>query len=145
MEGGVLGFRLPTVLSRNKRASSRVAFWGTARQLPPGNGQLPSGHKRPFSLKESLWQKTRITGPFPTVEGKERALAVSCQEPTTCTTMATGTSGEGQWFRLNPETGTAPEKGQSRTSRAGANTSLPGNTRRKSAACRASSVFSNFY
>ena len=55
--------------------------------------------------------------------------------------MATGTLSEGPWFRLNTETGTAPEKGQSRTSRAGANTSLPGNTRRKSAAYGASSVF----
>ena len=39
--------------------------------------------------------------------------------------MATGTLSEGPWFRLNTETGTAPEKGQSRTSRAGANASLP--------------------
>ena len=63
-------------------------FWALpgapARQLPPRNGQLPSGHKRPFSLKESVGQKTRTTGPFPAVEGKERALAVSCQEWTTC-------------------------------------------------------------
>ena len=102
-------------------------FWALpgapARQLPPGNGQLQSGHKRPFSPKESVGQKTRTTGPFPAVEGKERALAVSCQEPTTGKTMATGIPGEGPWPRLNPETGTAPEKGQSRTSRAGANTS----------------------
>ena len=118
---------------------------GTARQPPPGNGQLPSGRKRPFSLKESVGQKTRAKAPFPDVEGKERALAVSCQEPTTGKTMATGIPGEGPWLRLNPETGTAPEKGQSRTSRAGANTSLPGNTRRKRAACGASSVFWYFF
>ena len=55
--------------------------------------------------------------------------------------MATGIPGEGPWLRLNPETGTAPEKGLPRTLRAGANTSLPGNTRRKSAAYGASSVF----
>ena len=59
--------------------------------------------------------------------------------------MATGIPGEVPWLRLNPETGTAPEKGQSRTSRAGANTSLPGNTRRKSAAYGASSVFWYFF
>ena len=131
-------------------------FWALpgapARQLPPGNGQLQSGHKRPFSLrvcskfnqwppsgkfcfrlrwifrriarirlqnpprlkqnflafgsslkfeqtlKESVGQKTRTTGPFPAVEGKERALAVSCQEPTTCKSHGTGIPGERPFF-----------------------------------------------
>ena len=87
-------------------------------------------HKRPFSLKESVGQKTRTKRHSLLLKARNVPWRFPARSRQPAKPWQPALQAKVP-YRLNPETGTAPEKGQSRTSRAGANTSLPGNTRRK--------------